>query len=122
MAVTLGGISLPDDIVWLDELAGPQVAQARARTLGGGQVIEETALLSGRPITLGGGVWASRSTVLALRTLAADAGETHTLDLRGDTYTVAFVRPNPIEATPVIRYADPAAEDPHELTVRLIEV
>ncbi|MCR9089879.1 hypothetical protein [Algiphilus sp.] len=122
MAVTLGGIALPDDIVWTDELDWEPVAQARARTLNGGQIIEETTLQGGRPITLGGGVWVPRSTVLSLRTLAATAAQTHTLDLRGDTYTVAFVRPNPIQAVPVIRYADPVPDDPHEITIRLITV
>ena len=119
MAVTLGGIALPDDIVWTDELAWTPVAQAIARTLSGGQIIEETALQGGRPITLGGGVWAPRSTVLALRALAATATQTHTLDQRGDSYSVVFVRPNPITATPVIRYADPAPDDPHDITIRL---
>lgn len=122
MAVTLGGIALPDDIVWLDEFAHQQVGQARERTLTGAQVIEETALTAGRPITLGGGVWVARSMVLALRTLAADAAETHTLDLRGDAYSVALVRPNPMTATPVVRYANPEAADFYDITLRLITV
>lgn len=122
MAVTLGGISLPDDIVWLDELDWTPVQQAREYTLSGALVLQEAAVQAGRPITLGGGVWARRDTVEALRTLADAPAADHTLDLRGTEYTVAFVRPQPITATPVIRYADPAPADPHDITIRLITV
>lgn len=122
MAVTLGGIALPDDIVWLDELAWSPVVQATSRTLSGAIVIEEATLQEGRPITLGGGVWVPRSDVEALLSLAATAGATHSLDLRGTAFDVVFRRPNAITATPVIQYADPAPEDPHEITIQLLTV
>jgi hypothetical protein len=119
MSVTLGGITLPDDLVWVDEFDFEPVAQASARTLGGVLISEETELLAGRDITLGAaGQWVERSVVIALRALAADAGETHTLSLRGTDYTVQFRRPA-IEARPVIEQADPLAVDPYEIRINL---
>lgn len=122
MPVTLGAIPLPDDLVWIDEFAAEPVAQAMQRTLGGVNVIEETALVAGRPITLGADdQWVGRTTVLALRALAAVPGQTHTLNLRGDIYTVAFRRPA-IEARPVIQCADPDPADRYAIRINLITV
>ena len=117
--VTLGGITLPPDLVWIDEFDHEPVAQADSRTLGGVLISEETALLHGRPITLGApGQWVERSVVIALKALAATSAETHTLSLRGDTYTVQFRRPA-ITARPAVTYADPLAADPYEITINL---
>lgn len=122
MPVTLGSITLPDDLVWIDEVGHDPVAQATQRTLGGVMVIEETELVAGVPITLGAeDQWVDRTTVIALRALAASAGQTHTLNLRGDAYTVAFRRPA-IEARPVIQYADPDAGDRYAIRINLITV
>lgn len=119
MSVTLGGIALPDDISWVDELDWEPVTQAMKFTLSGVPIIEESATLGGQPMTLGR-VWVSRTTVLALRALAVDAGETHTLSLRGTDYDVVFRRPLGVQATPVIPYAEPDPDDDYELTLNLL--
>lgn len=122
MAVTLAGITLPDDLVWIDEMDWEPVAQATQRTLGGVNVREESELVEGRPITLGADQqWISRTTLLALRSLAAAAGATHALNLRGAEYTVAFRRPA-INATPVIPFSNPEAGDFYAVQINLITV
>ncbi|MGB0218352.1 MAG: hypothetical protein ACPGJF_03375 [Sinimarinibacterium flocculans] len=122
MPVTLGGITLPDDLVWIDEFDHDPVAQAAQRTLGGVHVLEETELVEGRPITLGADEqWITRTTLLELQALAADAGQTHTLNLRGVEYTVAFRRPA-FRARPVIPFADPDAGDQYAVQINLMTV
>lgn len=122
MTTTLGAIALPDDLVVVDEFDYEPVAQVIQRTLGGVNVIEESPLVSGRPITLGTeGQWITRATLQALRALADLAGQTHALNLRGDLYTVAFRRPA-IAARPVIDYANPAAADFYTVQINLITV
>ncbi|MDT0496530.1 hypothetical protein RM530_04010 [Algiphilus sp. W345] len=122
MAITLASIALPDDLVWTDEFVHEPVGQALQRTLGGAQIIEETALIAGRPITLGtDNQWITRSTLLTLRALADTAGQIHTLDLRGDEYDVVFRRPA-ISARPVIEFADPTVDDFYAVQINLITV
>lgn len=129
MPLTLGGIELPDDLLWSDEFAYTAITQAQNRTLGGGLILEETETVAGRPITLQGGedyAWATRTTVVALRTLAEAAGATHPLELPdGRTFTVAFRRGSStpaIDARPIVPYNTPADGDFYVLTVFLIEV
>lgn len=122
MAVTLGGIALPDDMVWIDEFGFDPVAQATQRTLGGVNLIEESPLVAGVPITLGAdSQWITRATLLLLRALAATPAQTHALILRGDSYTIAFRRPA-IEATPIVQCADPVAGDFYAIRINLITV
>lgn len=123
MAITLGGIELPDDLVWIDEFDWDPVAQATVRTLGGINVIEESALIAGRPITLGApGQWITRATLLLLRALAATPATTHVLDLHGTEHSVAFRRPTPIKAKPVVEFASPQDTDFYEVQINLMTV
>ena len=108
MSVTLAGITLPDDISWIDELDWEPVTQGVKFTLSGVPIIEESAAQGAQPMTLGrGGV--SRTTVLA-----------HPLSLRGTDYDVVFRRPLGVQATPVIPYAEPDPDDDYELTLNLL--
>lgn len=122
--ITLGSVTLSDNLLWIDEFESDQVAQNQVRLIGGGQLIEETPLLKGRPITLGGGAgWISRTTLIALRTLEAAGAETYTLTLNdARTFQVAFRRPNAIRAVPVIPQNNPTGSDFYDLTLQLIEV
>lgn len=126
--ITLEGISLPDDMEWIDETDWTPVEQSTEYSLTGALVIEAATKQAGRPITLAsydGDVWVSRATVLALQTLAAVAGQELLLTLWGDaTYTVMFRHGDgpPVEAAPIFPVSPPADEDWYTLTLRLMEI
>lgn len=91
-AITLGGVTLPDDLQWTDEYAWSPVARAAEHSLTGALIVEEAARLAGRPITLSGEwAWIGIATLANLRALAATPGWTGTLVL-ADTrsFEVAF--------------------------------
>lgn len=54
MAIALGALVLPSGLTWADEHAWSPVAQNTEQTLTGALVLEESAKLAGRPITLAG--------------------------------------------------------------------
>ena len=128
MSITLGTITLPQDLHWSDEFDWTPVAQGVEYTLAGALAIETVVMQAGRPITLEGGedrAWASRTTVLALQAKAALPGETMTLTLNdARTFTVAFRHGDgaPVEARPIVPYNTPAAGDWYAITLRLMEV
>jgi hypothetical protein len=73
MAIILAGITLPDDLQWIDEFTGHGVGQIITPTLTGALLVEEAQQTKGRQITLesNGAAWTTRSTVEALATLVA---------------------------------------------------
>lgn len=75
MPVSFGGITLPEDIQWIDEFSGFGVGQIITPSLTGALVVEEFTQTEGRPITLqsGEGSWTDRSIVEQLYTLQATA-------------------------------------------------
>jgi hypothetical protein len=126
---SLGAVTLPDGLVWVDEYAWSPISSEVAITLGGSVVIQQAAQLKGRPITLAGTDrhgWATRSTVAALQALADVAGATYTLTLPGPrTYTVAWRHEGgaALEAVQVDPVEDPASTDWYSnLQLRLMEV
>lgn len=125
MSITLNGTPLPDDLLWRDEFAWSAIAQRTEVSLGGALVIEESAQLAGRPITLEGGDnhgWATRAQVLALRTLAENVNQVMTLLLHdARSFQVRFRRP-PFDARQVIDYSNPVSADVYTLKINLIEV
>jgi hypothetical protein len=64
---SLGGVTLPDDMEWVDEFDWSPVAQQAEISLAGALVTEETAQLTGRPITLRSGQSGSNYWALATR-------------------------------------------------------
>lgn len=139
MSITLDTVTLPDDLLWIDEFQFSPIVQQSDYSLDGSLILQESTVLAGRPITLAAGNdygWCTRATVLALQTLADAATDTnHTLTL-GDsrTFTVRFRRGAaalssggsnsnlPFSASPVITYSDPATGDDYVLTLNLFEV
>ena len=95
--VTTGGtITLPDDMLWVDEMNWSPVGQQIEVTLGGAVIIETRTQAYGRPITLIGvddGPWADTATMDLLRTAEAAQGDTPmTLTLPdGRTFSVLFL-------------------------------
>jgi len=123
--ITLNGIALPNDLEWQDEFTWTPVQQRTERTLTGALMIEEATRIKGRPFTLAGGenaAWIRKGTLDQLRALAT-ANNNMTLEYRGETYTVRFRHSEtPVEATPVLRTANPDSETRYTFTIRLMEV
>ena len=123
--ITLGSITLPGDLHWVDEFAWGPVERSATRSLTGALIVEESTRILGRPITLEakseevGFVWLPRSTVTELYNLAAISGWTGTLTLAdARSFTVAF-RDEGISAAPVQHRAPSADSDPYTLTLKL---
>ena len=96
--MTLDGIELPDDLLWVDEFDWSPVAQDIDRSLTGALMVQEQAKLFGRPITLTGGNeagWVTRATVLELMALAKLPSKSMLLILAdGREFQVYFNRGN----------------------------
>jgi hypothetical protein len=125
-------ITLPEDLQWVDEFAPWKVAQVFEHSLSGALIVQESAKLAGRPITLQSGGdfgMASRAVVEALQTLEAVAnGPTMTLtvpayEAADRTFAVRFRRDTPaIEAAPLKVILPQAPTDWYSLTLRLLQV
>jgi len=127
VAITLEGITLPDDIQWTDEFVGFGVGQVITPTLTGALVVEETAQVDGRAMTLqsGSGAWLTRGTVEAVEALAATPlssdGSLALVWGDGRTFDVAFDRSRgpAVEAVEVLRVASGTQTSTHYYTVTL---
>lgn len=128
MAITLDAISLPEDMVWEDELTDwDSVEQTITYSLTGALILQHGTRQAGRPITLSlpreHGL-CDRALVLQLNTLAS-ANNSHTLTLHdGRTFAVRWRRDDgrAVEATPIVDVADPTAAFQYALTLRFIEM
>lgn len=134
MTIRLTGVvsevTLPQGLIWSDELTYTPVAVETTFTLTGALILERALKQAGRPITLTGSrdfAWITRSDLLALQSfLGEDQDMTLTLhDAR--TFTV---RPaaDPLQVSPVPRvkdsgFANPSADAWYVLeALKLIEV
>ena len=133
MSTTLGDITLPDDIQWIDEYQFSPVAQQVDIALNGALIIEGSKQLAGRPITLEGRLEGSigfsaisRETLEALRELSYDIlDEPLELTLHdGRTFNVRFRFSDgaPVEAVPFKHIAPHYAADYYFPTIRLMQV
>lgn len=126
MAITLGAITLPGDLVWQDEFNWSPVQQSEERGLTGALIVQTGVKSAGRPITLGGGrhrVWIDRAALAVLyASVANNAAMTLTLhDNR--TFTVRWRNSEqPIDAEQVAGIADAGAGDFYYLTLRFLTV
>ena len=115
-------VELPGDLEWTDEYQWSPIAGDAAYTLGGRLVVHESAILTGRPLTLSGDpTWITRASVDALRALDV-AGATLTVTLAdGRSYLCVWRRSDgaPITAEPVQYSAPPALADWYRTTIRL---
>lgn len=126
MTITLGSISLPDDLAWEDEFDWTPVEDAIDTALSGALVIQSGTREKGRPITLSGAenhAWVTRSVVEAIKTMA-DAPGSLTLSYHGRAFSVRFrYGEKPYSARPVFFYSGtPQADDYYMITLRLMEV
>jgi hypothetical protein len=119
-------LTLPVDMLWSDEFSWPAVQQSQQYTIAGSLVIEATAKLSGRSITLSAGddyAWTTRATLDTLRTWSLLPAQTFSLLYRGVTHSVIFDHAaGAIDARPIIDYSDPDNTDDYAVTLRFIKV
>jgi len=126
MAISISGVSLPD-LVIENEFAWTGVEAATERSLSGRPIIWEGEI-SGKPIDLIGSdkaAWMDRSTLIALRALAAVPNTTYDLIYGSDTYTVRFRHEEApvIEATPIAPSPDAENTDRYnQVRIKLLEV
>lgn len=128
MPLSIGGVELPEDLIWSDEYRGwSRVSQKRERNVNGSLLIEESAGAgnTGQPITLEGSErhgWATRAQVDALQELSEQPNEIHELVLPdGREFDVMFSRPA-FEAIPIIDFNVTDPGDFYSLRVFLFKV
>jgi len=126
MPITLDAITLPEDLIWVNEYKETQVAQNTTRTLSGALIVESSLKLKGRSIILEGeesAGWIDKTTLDAL-VAKIDLMAVMTLTLNdARTFQVVFDNQSaPITADPIIDYNTPDAADYYWLTLRLMEV
>ena len=105
-AITLGGVTLPEDLAWVDQYAWQPVVVVTQFALTGALIVQTSEQQAGQPITLHSDdrrAWVTRSVVNALKVLQADVGQTYALSVRGEDFTVLIVS---VEATPLWDLAD----------------
>ncbi len=124
----LDTITLPDDLLWINEFEWNPVEQTTERSLTGALLIQEGQFNYGRPIVLSGNGeagWVSRLTVKNLFALSKAANKIMTLTLPDSRqFSVIFDRSNgaPVEAQQVLPFAYPEDSDQYLLTLRLLTV
>ena len=123
----LDSVTLPDDLLWINEYQWQPVEQETERTLTGALLVQEQAKRYGREIELSGeqSAWVTRATIESLKALEAEAGKVMTLTLADDrSFQVIFDRSNgaAVEAQQVLPYAYPDNDYLYSLTLRLLTV
>jgi hypothetical protein len=126
MAISLGGVTLSDDLIIEDDLGDPQI-DAVVDTSDWGTPIVYEKERSFRALDLIGDsdrAWMSRSTLVSLKALVT-VGAEYELSCEGDTYTVRFRTEElpVIEATPIIKRPNMDASDWYNnIRIKLMEV
>ncbi len=126
--MTLDDITLPDDLLWINEFDWNPVAQTTERSLSGALLVQEGQLSHGRSVVLSGNGeagWVSRRTVKSLYALSKEANKTMSLTLPdGRQFSVIFDRANGsgLETRQLIPFAYPDDDDLYLVTLRLITV
>jgi hypothetical protein len=124
-------LSLPDDLLWVDEHAWTPAVTATAYLITGALLIQSATRQAGRPITLVGApdmAWITRAAVEQLYTWAAlpigNATGRFALSFKdGRSFTVAFRHAEAaIEAEPVLGIPARLNTDPYRLTLRFLEI
>lgn len=124
----LGDLTLPDDLIWTDEINdSTPIVEARNYSIGGVLIIDTAEKQAGRPITLegGDGCVITRAELLALLALRDSNPASMTLTLAdARTFSVRFdYSATAVSAEPVFRRTYPDNSDPYwNITIRLLEV
>jgi hypothetical protein len=127
MPITLGALTLPEDLIWTDEFAYSAMARTTNYAVDGSLHRAAALKKKGRPITLSGdasSAWVDRGDLQALwDLLATDTVMALTLN-DGRVFDVAFAPDDtPVTAAPLVDYSTPAADDFYiSLVIKLIQV
>jgi len=116
-------VTLPAGLTWSDEHQWISVKTASERALDGTLIIDAAPAIGGRPVTLSGPVWITRTELVALRDLMSNytsaVGLTLTLN---NSSTLSVFPTGPPDARDLISYEAPEASDLVELlTMPLME-
>lgn len=122
----LDNLTLPTDLIWIDEFDWTPVEQSKTYSITGALIIESGTKQAGRPITLSGGKDYGVIGRADLKLLTAKLTNNSPLVLTlndARTFNVIFDHSkNPIEAKPWIDYSDPIDADFYTLKISLITV
>lgn len=98
MSRRLGGVDLPEHVLWVDQDQWSPVRQTVSRTVDGGMVIHCRAQQNGRPVTLeiqSGLGWVDRTFKDQIQALAAQPGATFIFEWDDVQLTVMFAHDTP---------------------------
>lgn len=122
----LDDLTLPEDLIWIDEFDWTPIEQSQSYSITGALIIETGAKQAGRPITLSGGNDYGVIGRADLKQLQAKLTKTTPLVLTlndARTFNVIFNHAkNPIEAKPWIDYSTPDDADFYTLKLSFIAV
>lgn len=122
----LDTLTLPTDLIWVDEFDWTPVQQTQTYSITGALIIERGTKLAGQSITLAGdntsGLISRADLILLKAKLNSSSNMVLTLnDAR--TFNVIFNHSKtPIEAKPWIDYSDPIDADFYTLKINLLAV
>lgn len=132
MAITLGGVALPNGLVWSDEFDWTKPQVSTDYTLTGAMIVQLGSKLAGRTITLTGGVnfsWVTRTQLLAIKEVIDGCPSTGMTLLLHDNRTFQVIPANDcLIAQQVPLVQDSGVADPITTTnyyiasIKLIEV
>lgn len=124
-------VTLPNDLVWVDEFSWAPTTGAVAYSLTGALLYEVGDKKSGREITLQAPdesmAWVPRSTIAVLRSWLQPSTRKMKLKLEYPSDTREFVvmflhTVEPLKATPVTSFASHESGDWFNITLKLLEV
>jgi len=128
--IILGGITLPEDLIWEDEYAWSGVDARANVSRGGYPIIFEQSVSSGRPVTLTGGpnhAWIAHNVLQSVFDLAGIPLATYDLVMGTTTRRVRFANEDPpaVTAIPVREMPDDEYIDGdwfHSVVIKLMEI
>lgn len=124
-------LELPEDLFWIDEFSWARVAQETTRSTTGALLVDVATRQGGRSITLqgqGNTAWITRAALKTVSSWAQLPGQTFTLNLRGEVFTVLFDHgsgdtTNAINQAAVVEFSDIADDDFYcSLVLRFLEI
>lgn len=120
-------VTLPADLLWVDEYSYRPVEQTVTPTLTGGVVVEAAVRTAGMPITLqpedASSAWMTRATLDAITAIVVEPGAEMALNIRGTAYSVVFRHQDgAMDVTPVVHYSTADATDFYLVTLRFMRI
>lgn len=123
--MTLDTITLPADLLWVDEYRWTRVAQQVDIMADGAVVVQADAQQTGRPITLAGGDnfgWIDRTTLELLRAKANQPGLVMTLTLADGTPRSVVFAEERMSAVQIYEHSHPETDHPYRVTLHFLEL